>query len=64
MTERLQKFLAKSGIGSRRYCENLIKQGLVKVNGKIAKEWMSIAQCFAGPPEQPPVPGARFTAVK
>ena len=36
----------------------------LKVNGKIAKEWMSIAQCFAGPPEQPPVPGARFTAVK
>ena len=37
MTERLQKFLAKSGIGSRRYCENLIKQGLVKVNGKVAQ---------------------------
>ena len=36
----------------------------LKVNGKIAKEWMSIAQCFAGPPEQPPVPGSRFTAVK
>lgn len=37
MTERLQKFLAKSGIGSRRYCESLIKEGLVKVNGNIAQ---------------------------
>lgn len=43
MTERLQKFLAKSGIGSRRYCENLIKQGLVKVNGKIAKVGSSVS---------------------
>jgi len=30
------------------------------VNGDTATEWMSIAQCFAGPPEQPPAPGARF----
>jgi len=30
------------------------------VNGDIATEWMSIAQCFAGPPEQPPYPGTRF----
>ena len=43
MTERLQKFLAKSGIGSRRYCENLIKQGLVKVNGKVAKVGCSVS---------------------
>mgnify|MGYP005672862227 CR=1 FL=1 len=34
------------------------------LKGVIAKEWMSIAQCFAGPPEQPPKPGTRFTAVK
>ena len=26
MTERLQKFLAKAGLGSRRHCENLIKE--------------------------------------
>lgn len=32
--------------------------------GKVAKEWMSIAQCFAGPAEQPPNPGARFTTFK
>ena len=36
MAERLQKFLAKSGIGSRRYCEELIKSKKIKVNGQIA----------------------------
>ena len=36
MAERLQKFLAKSGIGSRRYCEELIKSKKIKVNGHIA----------------------------
>tara|TARA_B100000676_G_scaffold86188_1_gene86216 strand:- start:4684 stop:5517 length:834 start_codon:yes stop_codon:yes gene_type:complete len=33
----------------------------LKVFGKIANEWMSIAQCFAGPPENPPNKGTRFT---
>jgi len=32
--ERLQKFLARAGIGSRRYCEQIILSGAVKVNGK------------------------------
>jgi len=36
MAERLQKFLAKSGIGSRRYCEELIKSKKINVNGQIA----------------------------
>ena len=36
MAERLQKFLAKSGIGSRRYCEELIRSIKIKVNGQIA----------------------------
>ena len=27
----------------------------------VAHEWMSIAQCFAGPPEDPPKKGSRFT---
>lgn len=31
------------------------------VKGPVAVEWMSIAQCFAGGPEQPPAPGSRFT---
>jgi 23S rRNA pseudouridine2605 synthase len=30
MPERVQKILAQSGLGSRRYCEELIKQGRVK----------------------------------
>lgn len=29
------------------------------VNGSNAKAWMAIAQCFAGPPEDPPAPGSR-----
>ena len=42
MAERLQKFLAKSGIGSRRYCEELIKSGKVVVNGEIPKIGISV----------------------
>lgn len=34
--ERLQKILAKAGLGSRRQCEELINQGRVIVNGEIA----------------------------
>jgi len=30
------------------------------VTGVVARQWMEIAQCFAGPPEQPPAPGSRF----
>ena len=37
MSERLQKFLAQAGIGSRRGCENFIKEGRVTVNGNVAK---------------------------
>lgn len=38
MEERLQKYLANSGIASRRKCEELILQGKVEVNGKIVAE--------------------------
>ena len=31
------------------------------VKGDNATRWMGIAQCFAGPPETPPAPGARYT---
>ena len=34
--ERVQKILASSGVDSRRNCEELIRQGRVTVNGKIA----------------------------
>ncbi len=36
-SEKLQKILARAGIGSRRAVEPLIAQGHVKVNGRIAK---------------------------
>jgi len=32
----------------------------LRVEGETARQWMSIAQCFAGPPETPPAPGARY----
>lgn len=35
--ERLQKLLARCGLGSRRHCEELIEQGRVRVNGQIAR---------------------------
>ena len=38
MKERLQKHLARAGLGSRRYCETLIEQGRVKVNGKTVDQ--------------------------
>ena len=34
--ERLQKVLARAGLGSRRHCENLIEEGRVLVNGSVA----------------------------
>lgn len=37
MEERIQKIMAKAGIGSRRACEKIIEQGLVTVNGQVAR---------------------------
>ena len=37
MEERLQKILARAGRGSRRACEELIRQGRVSVNGRVAR---------------------------
>ncbi len=36
--ERLQKVIASTGLTSRRKAEDLIKNGKVKVNGKIVTE--------------------------
>jgi 23S rRNA pseudouridine2605 synthase len=36
-TERLQKILAKTGLASRRKAEELISEGNVTINGKVAK---------------------------
>lgn len=35
----------------------------LKMTGEAAKLWMENAQCFAGPPEIPPAPGIRVSAV-
>ena len=32
----------------------------LRVSGATATSWMATAQCFAGPPEEPPAPGSRF----
>jgi 23S rRNA pseudouridine2605 synthase len=40
--ERLQKFLARAGVGSRRYCEGLIRSGQVRVNGVPATIGQSV----------------------
>ena len=37
MKERLQKILARAGLGSRRACEELIRQGRVTLNGEPAR---------------------------
>ena len=39
---------------------NIEDTGLI-VKGDVASKWMSIAQCFAGPPEEPPLKGSRHT---
>ena len=36
--ERLQKVMAEAGIGSRRYCEEIIQEGLVQVNGAAVRK--------------------------
>jgi len=40
---------------------NVADTGL-RVVGESARAWMRIAQCFAGPPEDPPAPGTRIMA--
>jgi 23S rRNA pseudouridine2605 synthase len=36
--ERLNKFLAKAGVGSRRHCDELILRGRVKIAGQVVRE--------------------------
>ncbi|HTU90669.1 MAG TPA: pseudouridine synthase [Gemmataceae bacterium] len=53
--ERLNKFLAHAGIGSRRHCEELIVRGRVSVNGRVVRELgtkveASAAVCVDGQP--------------
>jgi uncharacterized protein (TIGR03084 family) len=44
-------------------CRNIADTQL-EVSGPVASRWMAIAQCFAGPPQDPPPPGARHMHVK
>jgi 23S rRNA pseudouridine2605 synthase len=36
--ERLNKFLARAGVGSRRHCDDLIAGGRVRVGGRVVRE--------------------------
>jgi uncharacterized protein (TIGR03084 family) len=48
-------------LGVERRDEDRIRNiAVLGVKGDTANQWMSVAQCFAGPPEQPPLPGTRF----
>jgi uncharacterized protein (TIGR03084 family) len=44
-------------------CRNIADTSLA-VHGPVATRWMAFAQCFAGPPQDPPPPGARHIHVK
>ena len=41
---RLNKYLADCGVGSRRECDRLIADGVVTVNGKVAKLGMEVSE--------------------
>ena len=36
----------------------------LRATGAIAGQWLSFAQCFAGPPHPPPAPGTRFRQMR
>jgi uncharacterized protein (TIGR03084 family) len=36
-----------------------VRDTALRVTGPVAERWMAMAQCFAGPPEDPPAPGSR-----
>lgn len=38
MEERLQKYMARCGVASRRKCEEIILDGQIKVNGLVITE--------------------------
>jgi uncharacterized protein (TIGR03084 family) len=40
-------------------CRNIADTSL-EVTGDVAHQWTAVAQCFAGPPQDPPAPGTRF----
>ena len=44
MSERLQKYLAKAGVGSRRACEKLIHDKKIIINGRVASIGVSVSE--------------------
>lgn len=42
-------------------CRNIADTSL-EVTGEVAHQWMAVAQCFAGPPQDPPLKGTRQRA--
>jgi uncharacterized protein (TIGR03084 family) len=44
-------------------CRSIADTSL-SVQGPVATRWMAIAQCFAGPPQDPPAGGVRYRVVK
>jgi uncharacterized protein (TIGR03084 family) len=44
-------------------CRNIADTAL-EVTGEVAYQWMAVAQCFAGPPQDPPIKGSRHRADK
>lgn len=59
MRQRLQKIIARAGLSSRRSAEDLIREGRVRLNGKIVTELGSQADPFADKVE---VDGKRLVA--
>ena len=43
MAERLQKFLARTGVGSRRQIEDWVRQGRIDVNGSPAQLGLQVS---------------------
>lgn len=43
-------------------CRNIADTAL-DVQGDVAQHWMAVAQCFAGPPQDPPGKGVRYKVV-
>jgi len=58
--ERLQKVLAKAGLGSRRVCEEMIADGRVTVNGVVAQ----LGQRADGAREVIAVDGIRYPGAR
>ncbi len=57
---RINKFLAECGVASRRNCDQLIKDGLVTINGKVATLGMEVDELH----DSVSVDGKKINAIK